>query len=108
MWTFITSDDPSIEWFKETSPNNDHIILAKEVSNSFLNGPTKISVRVYNIDNDEKILISSFTKSLKNKGKPLDETNYSIDWNKEYALLTLYNEDETYSKFRFYWEDFND
>ena len=87
MWTFISSDDGTNNWFCEESPDNKYSISANVIEQPFLNGSTNVAIYIYS--NEKKVNTLCFTSYIKNNGKDLDNSNYSITWSDEYALLTI-------------------
>lgn len=96
----------SEKWFVENSPyanNYCKIIASQAQPDSILafNGPAKVTISVYS-NNKE---LANFDATINNKGKTLEESNYSVEWHEEYVLLKLYDYDKKYHSYRFYYED---
>ncbi|MDD6827444.1 MAG: hypothetical protein PUE12_15325 [Oscillospiraceae bacterium] len=96
----------SEKWFVENSPYTNNyckIIASQAQPDSILafNGPAKVTISVYS-NNKE---LAHFDAAINNKGKTLEESNYSVEWHEEYVLLKLYDCDKKYHSYRFYYED---
>ena len=96
----------SEKWFVENSPYTNNyckIIASQAQPDSILafNGPAKVTISVYS-NNKE---LAHFDATINNKGKTLEESNYSVEWHEEYVLLKLYDCDKKYHSYRFYYED---
>ncbi|HRR77369.1 MAG: hypothetical protein IJK31_11175 [Ruminococcus sp.] len=94
------------KWFVENSPYLDNYckitaFQAEPGSPLALNGSTKVTISVYSQNKE----LACFEDYIKNKGKPLDETNYSVEWHEKYVLLKLYDYDKQYHSYRFYYDD---
>lgn len=46
MWTFISSDDGTNNWFCEESPDNKYSISANVIEQPFLNGSTNVAIYI--------------------------------------------------------------
>lgn len=96
-------------WFREVSPDNKYIIVGNKKGDSFPfpGGYSEIEISVKFADKSKDNHKGfHFTTSIRNGAVMPDEDDYDIEWKDDYALLTLYNDDGTNQKFRFYWEDY--
>ena len=93
-------------WFTKNSPytNNYCKIIALQAqpeSPLVIKGTTKVTISVYSHNKE----LAHFNAKINNKGKKLDESNYSVEWHEEYVLLKLYDYNKEYQSYRFYYDD---
>ncbi len=94
------------KWFTKNSPYTDNYckiiaFQAQPESPLAINGSTKVTISVYSHNKE----LAHFSTEINNKGKTLDESNYSVEWHEGYVLLKLCGYNKEYQSYRFYYED---
>ena len=94
------------KWFTANSPYTDNYckITAQQAqpeSPLAINGSTKVTISVYSHNKES----AYFSTKINNKGKALDDSNYSVEWHENYVLLKLYDHNKDYQSYRFYYDD---
>lgn len=90
----------------ENSSDNRYTIAVREVGMASqiagVSGKSKIEVKLFQ---DEKAL-QHFTTNVDLQGEFLEKENIVIEWTAQNANLVVRNQNEEYTIYRFYWEDF--
>lgn len=99
----INTDD--ILWFEENIVDGNYTIIGYEEKTFFSIFGTKTSIYITN-HNDSKGS-NWFTTKVNNRGKPLSNKNYQLEYTEEYVKITLLNyKGEISSSLRLHYKDF--